>query len=61
MPPPTARALDAERRLRELLAEGGLPEPDEVRHDPGEVLFLFRHQKLAVVIDLEEEQRGPCG
>jgi hypothetical protein len=56
MPPPTPRSLDAERRLRELLAESGLPAPDEVRHDAvaGEVLFLFHEQKLAVVIDLEE-------
>jgi hypothetical protein len=56
MPPPTSRAVDAERRLRELLAESGLPAPDEVRHDhdAGEVLFLFHEHKLAVVIDLEE-------
>jgi hypothetical protein len=56
MPPPTPRALDAERRLRDLLAESGLPAPDEVRYDAlrGEVLFLFHEHKLAVVIDLEE-------
>jgi hypothetical protein len=56
MPAPTPRGLDAERRLRELLAESGLPAPDEVRHDAeaGEVLFLFHEQRLAVVIDLEE-------
>jgi hypothetical protein len=54
MPPPTARALAAERHFRELLAEGELPAPDEVRHDPGEVLFLFHAHKLAVVIELDE-------
>jgi hypothetical protein len=56
MPSPTPRGLDAERRMRELLAESGLPAPDEVRHDAaaGEVLFLFHKRRLAVVIDLEE-------
>jgi hypothetical protein len=55
---PTPRALAAERHLRELLTESDLPLPDEVRYEPGEVLFLFHERKLAVVIDLEENERS---
>jgi hypothetical protein len=55
MPPPTPRAAEVEQDFRRLLAENALPEPDEVRHDPGEVVFLFRERKLAVVVDYEAE------
>ena len=53
MPPPTPRAAAVEQDFRRLLAENDLPEPDDVRHDPGEVVFLFRERKLAVVVDYD--------
>ena len=55
MPPPP-RAAAVEQDFRRLLAENDLPEPDAVRHDPGEVVFLFRDRKLAVVVDYEAEE-----
>ena len=53
MPPPTPRAAEVEQDFRRLLAENDLPAPDAVRHDPGEVVFLFRERKLAVVVDYD--------
>ncbi len=44
-----------EQDFRRLLAENDLPEPDDVRHDPGEVVFLFRDRKLAVVVDYDPD------
>jgi hypothetical protein len=44
---------DAERRIRELLRENDLPQPDEiVPHEDG-ILCLWHEQKVAVVIELE--------
>jgi hypothetical protein len=52
MPVPTP--AEAEERLRRLLAEKGLPPPDEVRHRPGEVVLLYHEKKLAFVFELSE-------
>jgi hypothetical protein len=52
--PPTSQHLAAERSFRELLADNDLPPPDEVQYDEGSVVFLWRENKLAVVIDLDE-------
>lgn len=49
---PTSEHLAAERALRDLLPGAGLPPPDEVRYEPGEVLLLWHETKLAVVIEL---------
>jgi hypothetical protein len=45
---------DAEARMRALLLEADLPEPDEIVHDAGqdELVLLWRDQKLAVVVEL---------
>lgn len=59
MPPPTSRAAAVEQDFRRLLAENDLPEPDDVRHDPGEVVFLFRERKLAVVVDYDDAADPP--
>jgi hypothetical protein len=55
---PTHR--DAERRMRELVREADLPEPDEVRYEfePDEVVLLWREPKFAVVIELDEDEPG---
>jgi hypothetical protein len=58
MPPPTARAAAVEADFRRLLAENHLPAPDDVRYDPGEVVFVFRERKLAVIVDYDEDA-GP--
>jgi len=47
---------EAEERMRELIASGGLAEPDEVRYefDPDEVVFVWHQPRLAVIVELEE-------
>jgi hypothetical protein len=51
---------DAERRMREIVRNADLPEPDEVRYefDPDEVVLMWNEPKLAVVIDLEDDGPG---
>lgn len=58
--PGTANHRDAEQRMRELIENEGLPQPDEVRYEfePNEVLFLWNDPNLAVVIDLDEDGLG---
>jgi hypothetical protein len=51
---PSDHARDAETRFRQLLADNDLPEPDEVEHRPGELLFLYHDRKLAVVVELAQ-------
>jgi hypothetical protein len=50
----SGRHAAAERDMRELLADAGLPEPDEVDYDETSVVFLWHDRKLAVVVDLDE-------
>ena len=50
----TPTTADAAHRLRQLLAENGLPMPDEVVHRPAEFVFLYHAQKLAFVFELGE-------
>lgn len=51
---PAADPYDAELRMREIVAQAGLPEPDEVNHHPEEeeLELLWHEQKLCVVIEL---------
>lgn len=44
-----------ERRMRELLASEGLPQPDDVTYEGDYVVMRWREQKLVVEIDLREE------
>ena len=46
--------IDAERTMRELLAQNGLPAPDEVEYGYGCIRLLFHEPKTAVVIDIDE-------
>lgn len=59
--PPTPE--EAEARFRALLDEGGFDQPDEVEYDPGagELLFLWREQKVAIVIELREDPPSGLG
>jgi hypothetical protein len=44
----------AERAMRQLLADHDLPEPDEILdHDDGGIVCLWHEPKVAVVVDLE--------
>lgn len=52
----TSAHEDAEKRMLELIRNGGLEEPDEVSYefDPDEVHFLWHDTKLVVIIELDE-------
>jgi hypothetical protein len=44
----------AERAMRQLLADHDLPEPDEILdHEDGGIVCLWHEPKVAVVVDLE--------
>jgi hypothetical protein len=43
----------AERALRELLPDAGLPQPDEVEYREESVVFFWHETKLAVIVDLD--------
>jgi hypothetical protein len=52
----------AERTFRALLAEHGLPEPDEVAHWRDALVFGWHDTKAIVVVDLDEhpwDAEGP--
>jgi hypothetical protein len=55
-----SRHLDAERRMREIIRNAGLPGPDEVHYEfePDEVVFKWNEPRLAVVIDLDDNGPG---
>ena len=53
MPRPTAEDI-ADRFLR-LLADEGLPPPDEIEYGDDELVFVYRDRKLAVVVELSED------
>jgi hypothetical protein len=49
------KKIDAERRMRELLESGGLPEPDLIEYDDDCIRLFFEASRTVVVIDLDEE------
>jgi hypothetical protein len=51
---PLARKVDAERRMRELLETGGLPQPDEIEYGYECIRLFFYESKLVVIVDLDE-------
>jgi hypothetical protein len=58
--PSSPDPAEAEARMRELLASGGLAQPDEVIHDleRGELHFRWNAEKLVVILELTDEP-GP--
>ena len=51
---PSPRHRAAESRLRRLLADSELPQPDDVEYTDGSVIFLWQGPKVAVFIDLDD-------
>jgi hypothetical protein len=49
----TEQKIAAEVRMRKLLAEAGLPDPDQIEYGHSCIRLLWHDQKAAVVIDLE--------
>lgn len=56
------RMQDAHRRMRSILEEAGLPEPDEVSYheEDAELELLWHEPKLGVIIECGED-REPSG
>jgi hypothetical protein len=54
MPEDQPSREQAERAMRQLLADHDLPEPDEILdHEDGGIVCLWHEPKVAVVVDLE--------
>jgi hypothetical protein len=53
---PLTRKIEAERRMRELLESGGLPQPDRVEYDDDCIRLFFDERQAVVVIDLDDEE-----
>jgi hypothetical protein len=49
-----AMKIKAERRMRELLAEEDLPQPDAVEYGHGCVRLYFNATKVVVVVDIDD-------
>jgi hypothetical protein len=46
--------IAAERKMRALLEEGGLPQPDEVEYGHTCIRLLWHESKAVVVVDIDE-------
>jgi hypothetical protein len=53
-----AQKIEAEKRMRELLEENGLPEPDLVEYGFTCIRLLFNRTKQVVIIDIDEPDRS---
>lgn len=49
-----AQKIDTERRMRQLIEDGGLPQPDRVEYGFTCIRLIFEASKLVVVIDIDE-------
>jgi hypothetical protein len=54
-----AQKIDAERRMRELLEDNGLPQPDMVEYGFTCIRLIFEDSKTVVVIDIDDPPDGP--
>ena len=53
-----AQKIRAEQRMRDLLEEGGLPQPDYIEYGYTCIRLIFEEPKLCVVIDIDEPPDG---
>jgi hypothetical protein len=53
-----AQKIEAEKRMRELLEENGLSEPDLVEYGFTCIRLLFNRTKQVVIIDIDEPDRS---
>ncbi len=51
-----AQKIEAENRMRELLEESGLPQPDHVEYGFTCIRLFFNQTKQVVVIDIDEPE-----
>jgi hypothetical protein len=48
-----SQKIECEQRMRKLLADSGLPEPDEVEYGYTCVRFFFEESQSCVVVDID--------
>jgi hypothetical protein len=53
-----AQKVEAEEKMRRLLADNGMPEPDEVQYGHTCIRLLWHDQKAVVVVDIDEPPPG---
>jgi hypothetical protein len=51
-----AQKIEAEKRMRELLEEHGLPQPDYVEYGFTCIRLFFNDTKHVVIIDIDEPE-----
>ena len=56
-----AQKINAERRMRELLEQGGLPQPDRVEYGFTCIRLFFERTKQVVVVDIDEPEGVDLG
>ncbi len=49
--------LDAERKMRELLEDSGLPQPDHVEYGYACIRLFWHEPKSVVVVDIDEAEQ----
>lgn len=54
-----ASKIQSELRLRRLLDDSGLPQPDRVEYGHGCVRFLYEESKVCVVVDIDPPDQAP--
>ena len=56
-----AQKIEAEKRMRDLLEQGGLPQPDHVEYGFTCIRLFFNDTKTVLVIDIDqpEDVEGP--
>jgi hypothetical protein len=56
-----AEKVEAEKRMRDLLEENGLPQPDSVEYGFGCIRLFFHHTKHVVIVDIDEPEEAAAG
>ena len=51
-----AQKIEAEKRMRDLLEENGLPQPDYVEYGFTCIRLFFNETKHVVIIDIDEPE-----
>jgi hypothetical protein len=56
-----AQKIEAEKRMRDLLEQAGLPQPDHVEYGFTCVRLFFESAKHVVIIDIDETEGADAG
>ena len=51
---PIKRLIEAEVRTRDMLEQGGLPQPDEIEYGRTCIRLFWHQPKAAMVVDIDE-------